>query len=68
MGSLVKEETVKRFQKFNSADIVAQREIISKPDGIGFINMLFDVINACSSDNFLMMYVIPTIDGIILGK
>lgn len=28
--------------------------------------MLFDIISSCGSDNYLMMYVIPTIDGIIL--
>lgn len=28
--------------------------------------MLFEIISACGNDNYLMMYIIPTIDGIIL--
>lgn len=68
MGNLIKEDTLKKFQKFNSVELPGQRDLITKPEGISYINMLFDIISNCGSDNYLLMYIIPTIDGIILGK
>lgn len=68
-GSLLKStDSLEKFKAFNKADIVGQREFISKNDGIGYINALFDILSSCNHDNFVMMYVVPTIDGIILGK
>lgn len=68
MGGLINDETLKKFDKFNSLDISGQRDLVSKSEGIGYLNMLFEIISACSTDNFTLMYIIPTVDGIILGK
>ena len=68
IGTLVSKETLDKFKKFNALEIAGQRDLIQKPDGIGYINMLFEILNGCNHDNFLLMYIVPTIDGIILGR
>ncbi|KAL4502337.1 hypothetical protein ABPG72_011924 [Tetrahymena utriculariae] len=65
-GSLVKQENQGLFKKFVEADINLQRDMITKSEGIGYVNMLFDILNQCNHNSATMMYVLPTIDGIIL--
>lgn len=40
--------------------------MITKAEGIGYVNMLFDIVDVCNHSAPIMMYVLPTIDGIIL--
>lgn len=55
------------FRRFSTSTLDKQRGILLDDD-VALIKGLCEMIKECSQDKVLMLYVIPSIDGILFGK
>jgi len=65
--SLLKQKTIDIFKLFSSSNLASQRKILAD-DEIGVLGAFYEIIEKCAHDRMLMLYVIPTLDGMLFGK
>ena len=65
--TVLKSNTLDLFRKFSGASLEKQRGLLQDND-VGLLSGLCEMIEKCSQDKVLMLFVIPSIDGILFGK
>mmetsp|Transcript_32613 Transcript_32613/g.29480 ORF Transcript_32613/g.29480 Transcript_32613/m.29480 type:complete len:463 (-) Transcript_32613:107-1495(-) len=62
--TVLKSNTLDLFRKFSGASLEKQRGLLQDND-VGLLSGLCEMIEKCSQDKVLMLFVIPSIDGIL---